>query len=114
MTTEEQVHRAARLIYQMRNPSRDPIGGVFEGPSWAEIEMRDATATARALAEAGLLAPAPLREEWGAEMDHPIPDRPPSMIKARDLEHARWQVEHNPKVATGRIMRRYVSDWEEA
>lgn len=69
---------------------------------------------ARALAEAGLLAPAPLTEEWGAEMDHPIQDRPPSTIKARDLENARWQVEHNPKVATGRIMRRYVTDWEEA
>ena len=66
---------------------------------------------ARALAEAGLLAPAPLREEWGAEMDHPIPDMPPSTTKARDLEQARWQVEHNPKVATGRIMHRYVSDW---
>jgi len=66
MTTEEQVDRAARLIYQLRHPDGDPIGGVFDGPSWAEIEMRDAQATARALAEAGLLAPAPLREEWHA------------------------------------------------
>ena len=66
MTTGEQVDRAARLIYQLRHPGGDPIGGLFDGPSWAEIEMRDAQATARALDEAGLLAPAPLREEWSA------------------------------------------------
>ena len=66
MITGEQVDRAARLIYQLRHPEGDPIGGEFEGPSWAEVEMRDAQATARALAEAGLLAPVPLTEEWAA------------------------------------------------
>ena len=103
---DETTEQAARMIGSVMSrwdmDGRNDVAGGID------------TLIARALAEAGLLAPAPLREEWGAEMEHPIPDSPPSTIKARDLENARWQIEHNPKVATGRIMHRYVSDWEEA
>lgn len=104
MVSDETIQQAAVVI----------AGKTTELGSSTMRGLDRAILAARDLAEAGLLAPAPLTEEWGAEMDHPIPDRPPSTIKARDLENARWQVEHNPKAATGRIMHRYVSDWEEA
>ena len=106
MTSDETIRKAARVIGSVM--SRWDMDGR------PDVDGGIDTLLARALAEDGILAPAPLREEWGSEMDHPIPDSPPSTIKARDLEHARWQVEHNPKIATGRIMHRYVTDWEEA
>lgn len=62
--TSDRVENAARIIYQCRHPEGDPIGGEFDGPSWAEIEMRDARATAEVLDQAGLLAPAPNPAPW--------------------------------------------------
>ena len=119
---DEKTEQAARVIGSVM--SRWDMDGR------PDVDGGIDTLIARALAEAGVLATEPrieaagrewiafpsdqIREEWGAEMDHPILDSPPSTIKARDLEHARWQVENNPKVATGRIMHRYVTDWEEA
>lgn len=105
MTTGEQVDRAARLIYQLRHPGGDPIGGTFAGPSWAEIEMRDAQATARALAEAGLLAPAPLREEWGVRWDD------------HDIWGDMYNTSHEAETGAGdegTPVHRYVTDWEKA
>jgi len=102
MITGEQIDRAARLIYQLRHPEGDPIGGVFEGPSWAEIEMRDAQATARALAEAGLLAPAPLTEEWATRFENGL------RLPGRERKYGRWCKGDPPK---GVNVRRYVTDW---
>ena len=63
------------------------------------------------LAEKGLIAPAPLREEWGSEVRDVRPDRDPYVLWAIDLDNAQWQIEHNPDWATGRIMHRYRTDW---
>ena len=63
------------------------------------------------LAEKGLLAPAPLREEWGSEVRDVRPDRDPYVLYARDPDNAQWQIDHNPEWATGRIMHRYRTDW---
>lgn len=59
----------------------------------------------------GLIAPAPLREEWGSEVRDVRPDRDPYVLWAIDLDNAQWQIEHNPDWATGRIMHRYRTDW---
>ena len=66
---------------------------------------------ARALHEAGLLAPAPLREEWGGEMRDVRLDRDPYVLHALGPDNAQWQIEHNPTVTTGRIMHRYTTGW---
>lgn len=66
---------------------------------------------ARRLAAEGLIAPAPLREEWGSEVRDVRPDRDPYVLWAIDLDNAQWQIEHNPEWATGRIMHRYRTDW---
>lgn len=72
------------------------------------------TLLARALAGAGLIAPSPLREEWGSEMRDARPEGGSRVLRARDPDNARWQIEHNPEWATGRLVRRYVTDWEES
>lgn len=59
----------------------------------------------------GLLAPAPLTEEWGSEMRNARPDGDPLVVWAIDLDNAQWQIEHNPEWATGRVMHRYRTDW---
>ena len=124
MTSDETIRKAAEVLTahpSIPNDRQDLTDREYVCPTCGAVALvygpnspDHALHQAEQLAKAGLLAPAPLREEWGAEMYHPIPDRSPSTIKARDLENARWQVEHNPKVATGRIMPRYVSGWEEA
>ena len=75
------------------------------------ISVQAAREYARALADEGLLAPAPLREEWGSEMHNAQPESSSHVLRARDRDNAQWQVEHNPELATGRIVRRHVTDW---
>lgn len=58
---------------------------------------------ARALADAGLLAPAPLTEQWGTKFKdgHPIP--------GKDRDYPWWFKGDPPK---GVNVHRYVTDWE--
>lgn len=58
---------------------------------------------ARALAEAGLLAPAPLREEWATR----FPNR--HLRPGKDRNYDLWFKGDPPK---GVNVRRYVTDWE--
>ena len=102
---DETAERAARVIGSVM--SRWDMDGR------PDVDGGIDTLIARALAEAGLLAPAPLREEWGSEVRDARPDRDPYVLYARDRDNAQWQIEHNPEWATGRIVRRFVTDWEE-
>ena len=101
---DETAERAARVIGSVM--SRWDMDGR------PDVDGGIDTLIARALAEAGLLAPAPLREEWGSEVRDARPDRDPYVLYARDLDNAQWQIEHNPEWATGRIMHRYRTDWQ--
>ena len=100
---DETAERAARVIGSVM--SRWDMDGR------PDVDGGIDTLIARALAEAGLLAPAPLREEWGSEVRDARPDRDPYVLYARDLDNAQWQIEHNPEWATGRIMHRYRTAW---
>ena len=77
----------------------------------ADDFYRQAEIVLDTLREVGVLAPAPLREEWGSEVRDVRPDRDPYVLYAIDPDNARWQIEHNPDYTTGRIMHRYRTDW---
>ena len=114
---ERAIEKAARVL--IAHPSIPTYGDGSRDvcPSCPDAEVAGpnspshAIHQARALAEAGLLAPAPLREEWGSEVRHPLPDRPPQTLCALDRDNAVWQIENNPDYATGRVMHRYRTDW---
>ena len=97
------IEQAARAIQQARD-----AGTVYDD---AGEPLSAAETIARALHADGLLAPAPLREEWGSEMHNARPESSSHVLYARDLDNARWQIDHNPEWATGRIVRRFVTDW---
>lgn len=90
MTSDETIRKAARII-------RD---GDPEGMGYAQAHN-----VASALDHAGLLAPAPLREEWAVECldwnGEPRYDRYDQRIGA---ERMCWEGD--------RVVRRYVTDWE--
>ena len=104
MTSDETTRQAARVIGSVM--SRWDMHGR------PDVDGGIDTLIARALAEAGVLAPSPLREEWGSEMRNARPEVGSHVLPARDRDNARWQIEHNPEWATGRIVHRYVTDWE--
>lgn len=104
---EGPVHDATILMMKTWG-EQEPSHGVSQHPASYVATFVD---MARALADAGLLAPAPLREEWGSEVRDVRPDRDPYVLWAIDLDNAQWQIEHNPDWATGRIMHRYRTDW---
>lgn len=60
------------------------------------------------------LVPVEAEERIGAEMqwDMPTP-HDTHVLPSSDIDNARWQIEHNPDHATGRIMRQYRTPWEE-
>ena len=103
---EHAIEHAAQAIRRTREFQ---AGAAFGVPEDAYEDY--ALGVARALAEAGLLAPAPLREEWGSEVRDVRPDRDPYVLRALGPDNAQWQIEHNPDYATGRIMHRYRTDW---
>lgn len=96
MTSDETIRKAARVIGSVMSrwdmDGRPDVAGGID------------TLLARALAEDGLLAPAPLREEWGIRWD----------------DGNLWEHYLNRDEATvgagdeGTLVRRWVSDWEEA
>lgn len=91
------IERAARTIHAGHCCPCDS-GGCDE-PDPADYNA------ARALAEAGLLAPSPLREEWG--VDCYLGFEPEAYLERRNAEkHLAYE--------GGNLLRRYVTDWEEA
>ena len=100
---EYAIEQAARVIQQARD-----AGAVYDD---AGEPLSASETIVRALHDAGLLAPAPLRQEWGSEVRDARPDRDPYVLYARDRDNAQWQIEHNPEWATGRIVRRYRTAW---
>ena len=100
---EHAIEKAARVIQQARD-----AGAVYDD---AGEPLSAAETIARALHADGLLAPAPLREEWGSEMRNARPESSSHVLYARDRDNAQWQIDHNPEWATGRIVRRFVTDW---
>lgn len=96
------------------------VAGVIDGILSADPQVAremfgdEPDRIARALADEGLLAPAPLREEWGSEMRNARPGGITHVLAARGRQSAQWQIDNNPDWATGRIMHRFVTEWEEA
>ena len=75
---------------------REPGAPLSECPACE----RFLTGYARALADAGLLAPAPLREEWGIQWDDGV------------WEYYRSRAEAEVEAGDeGALVHRYVSDW---
>lgn len=80
--------------------------GAEHGKYQQARRAHSATSVARALADAGLLAPTPLREEWAVERPDPVDDQP-RYDKFPTLEAAlaeRWSGD--------RAVRRLVTNWE--
>lgn len=107
---EAAIEQAARIIDPDAWRLRDGGGLPLDHPG-AHAVVRKSLDIARALHAAGLLAPAPLREEWGSEMHDARPGSSSHVLYARDPENAQWQIDHNLEWATGRIVHRYVTDW---
>lgn len=106
MTSDETIRKVASVAQHALDG-----GTVYDD---AGEPMSAAETVARALAKAGLLAPSPLTEEWGSELRGARPESSSHVLRARDRDNARWQIEHSPEWATGRTVRRYVTDWVES
>lgn len=97
MTSDETIRKTAQVIGSVM--SRWDMDGRPDVPGGVDVMI------ARALAEAGLIAPAPLREEWGVRWDdHDIWG---DMYRNRAEAEAAANGEGEP-------VHRWVSDWEEA
>ena len=94
---DETTERAARVI--------GPVMSRWDMDGRPDVDGGIDTLLARTLADAGLLAPAPLREEWGIRWDdHDIWG---DMYRNRAEAEAGAGDEDTP-------VRRYVTDWEPA
>lgn len=96
MTSDETIRKAARVIGSVM--SRWDMDGR------PDVDGGIDTLIARALADAGLLSPAPLREEWGIRWDD-------HDIWAHYLNHDEATVGAGDE---GTPVHRYVTDWEQA
>lgn len=105
MSMNDHIDLAARVILDACQSRRDLF------PATEPISVQAARQYAQALDEAGLLSPAPLREEWGSELQGARPESSSHVLYARDPDNAKWQIENNPDHATGRVMHRYRTDW---
>ena len=112
---EHAIEQVARALYAHRQTVGDFPDGTTDWDDLPEpwrVEWREAGEfVVRALADDGLLAPAPLREEWGSEMRNARSESSSHVLYARDRDNAQWQIDHNPEWATGRIMHRYRTAW---
>lgn len=92
MTSDETIRKAARVIGSVMSrwdmDGRPDVAGGID------------TLIARALAQDGLLAPSPLREEWGVRWDN-------GLVWAGLHRYAGAGDEGTP-------VRRWVSEWKEA
>lgn len=93
MVSDETIEKAVEVVWEC-------------GP-WTDQES---LRIARALAEAGLLAPAPLRAMYAEGMKHPDFGWLAAWDKTfADPETVRERLAGDP----GTVIRRYVSDWEQ-
>lgn len=91
---EHATEKAARVIQQARD-----AGPVYDD---AGEPLPAAETIARALADAGLLAPAPLREEWAA-----IDDDGTALMRYGADSHSPHR-----EYGTSRTYSRWASDWK--
>lgn len=91
---EDAIEHAARIMQAERDDPRHRYDEAGE-PRGATEQL------ARALASAGLLAPAPLREEWGS-----VSPASGGVQRESSRDRAMDRTPHG-----GRIARRLVSDW---
>ena len=100
---EHAIEQAAQVMWKRDNPDLHPA---WVDRSWEDAgesgERADYELRARALAEAGLLAPAPLREEWATRFPNGY------MRPGKDMPYDSWWKGDPPK---GVNVRHYVSDW---
>lgn len=102
---EHAIEHAAKVMWEA--PTAD-FGGVSE---------RDAHFLARALADAGLLAPAPLREEWAAHYVNGggavcrTRHEAEAALDRMTRDSHRHRVDEPPAPEIAGIYARYVSDW---
>ena len=113
---EGPVHDATILMMKTWG-EQEPSHGVSQHPASYVATFVD---MARALADAGLLAPAPLREEWSAR----YVNGGGSICRTRNEAEAaldrmtrdshRFRLDEPPAPEIAGIYARYVSEWEEA
>ena len=113
---EGPVHDATILMMKTWG-EQEPSHGVSQHPASYVATFVD---MARALADAGLLAPAPLREEWSARYvngggavcrtRHDADAELGRMVSASN----RHRIDEPPAPEIAGIYARYVSEWEEA
>ena len=107
---EQTIERVARAIRRTREFQ---AGAAFGVPEDAYEDY--ALGVARALASAGLLAPAPLREEWGSSdqpdmnMEPEFRDEPAGWWSYVDTDAEGMAREHAG--SDGKVWRRLVTDW---
>lgn len=96
MTSDETIRKAARVIGSvMSRWDMDGRPDVYGGID---------TLLARALSEAGLLAPARLREEWATRFPNG------HLRPGKDRDYGMWFKGDPPK---GVNVHRYVTDWRQ-
>ena len=106
---EHAIEKAARVIYMAMHRDTDPYSVPLE---------RAAEKAARALAEAGLLAPAPLTEEWAARYVNGggaicrTRDEAESALDRMTRDSHRLRIDEPPAPEIAGIYARYVTDWE--
>ena len=110
---EDAIEKAARIIVR-------EVGDRIERfPLVEPISMQAARQYARALAEAGLLAPAPLREEWAARYVNGggaicrTRDEAEAELDRMTRDSHRHRVDEPPAPEIAGIYARYVTDWAE-
>lgn len=116
--TAEQVETLAEAAFLVDSIDGQVYFDAPEGSSY-EGEFVDADGNvvfASDLVRCTAYIPVETEETIGVEMDWGVPDMPHNVhiTYAMDLDNALWMVENNPKYATGRLMKRYRTDWEEA
>lgn len=100
------IEEAARVLYQCRHPEGDPIGWIHDGTTWADLEWRDAMATAETLAGTGMLA---TREEWGIQLTNESRTYIAAAGIPEDIARREEQYQ-----ADATAVCRYVTEWKEA
>lgn len=108
---EHAIEQAARIIVR-------EVGDRIERfPLVEPISMQAARQYARALAEAGLLAPAPLTEEWAARYVNGggaicrTRDEAEAELDRMTRDSHRLRVDEPPAPEIAGIYARYVTDW---
>ncbi|MCD2263654.1 hypothetical protein K3888_13190 [Dietzia aurantiaca] len=106
MTSDETIRKVARVLFLSDRGDTLPVG--FAERQWDEgyAVRDDYIRRARALADEGLLAPAPLREEWAFRY----------VRSTGQLVHWECETEADARGSAvndgDQVVHRYVTDWE--